>query len=112
MKNITWGDVALGAWLLVSPWALSYAWWRPVVLAEDVLPAVFLIASSLLILGVRIAPLRANWLQGISGLWLIIGSFVLLFNHLSKASLNSLIVGALVLTVSVAAMWSLTRQSA
>ena len=71
-----------------------------------------LIASSLLILGVRIAPLRANWLQGISGLWLIIGSFVLLFNHLSKASLNSLIVGALVLTVSVAAMWSLTRQSA
>ena len=109
MKKITWVDVAVGVWLIASPLALGYSALRPVVVAEDFLPGVFLIATSWWILAGGVAPLRVSWFQALDGLWLVIGSFVLLFNHLSHAAVNGLIVGILVLSVSLVATSALTR---
>jgi hypothetical protein len=110
MKNMTWADVVVGAWLIGSPLALGYSAARPVVVAENIVPGIFLIATSLWILAAKVSRLRVNWFQALSGIWLIIGSFVLLFSHLSEAGVNALTVGALVLAVNLGATSALTRD--
>jgi len=110
MKRVAYADVVLGVWLIASPWVLGYSLSRPVVMAEDLLPGIALIATSLWILTVRLAPLRVSWFQALSGIWLIVGAFVLLFSQLSLAALNGLIVGIVVLAVYLEAAWELTRQ--
>ncbi len=110
MKSVTWADVVLGVWLIASPLVIGYSLSRPVVMAEDLFPGIALIASALWILAIKVAPLRVSWLQLLSGLWLIVGSFVLMFSHLFHASLNVLIVGILVLAVNLEAIWALTRH--
>src|SRR5690242_11022757 len=101
MKYMTWADMTLGTWLIVSPVIIGYSAIRPVVVATDILPGLFLIATSAWILAMHFVPLRVTWLQAVSGLWLIIGSFVLMFSHLSHAATNALIVGILVLVVNL-----------
>lgn len=73
MKRTTWADIVLGGWLIASPFVFGYSASSPITIAEDFLPAAFLFVSSWWIVGVRIAPLRANWLQALDGLWLIVG---------------------------------------
>jgi len=110
MKRDAWVEVVLGVWLLASPAVLGYSLSRPLTLAEDFIPAVAIIATSLWILTAKVAPLRVSWLQALSGLWLIVGSFVLLFSQMPAAALNALIVGIAVLAVDLEEMWTLTRQ--
>lgn len=110
MKRGVCADVILGVWLIASPWVLGYSLSRPVVMAEDLLPGIALIATSLWILTIRLAPVRVSWFQALTGIWLIVGSFVLLFNQLSLAALNGLIVGIVVLAVYLEAAWEFTRQ--
>lgn len=110
MKKLTWVEVALGIWLIASPVALGYAISRPSVLAENLLPGIFLIATSGWMLAKNVDRLRADWLQELCGLWLIIGSVALSVVHLPQAALNALIVGLLVLAVDLIDMWTLTRQ--
>jgi hypothetical protein len=110
MKHVTWADLVLAVWLVASPFVIGYAASRPVAVTEDIIPGIFLFATSCWILAVKIAPLRVNWLQALCGLWLIIGSFVLLFSRLSHAALNDLIVGILVLAVNLIATSALVRE--
>ena len=111
MKNVTWADIGLGVWLVASPFVIGYAASRPAAVIEDIIPGIFLLATSCWILAIKIAPLRVNWFQALCGLWLIIGSFVLLFGRLSRGALNDLIVGILVLAVNLAATSALLRES-
>ena len=111
MKNVSWADMGLGVWLVASPFVIGYTALRPAAVIEDVIPGIFLFATSCWILAIKVAPLRVNWLQTLCGLWLIIGSFVLLFGRLSHGALNDLIVGILVLAMSVAATSALLRES-
>ena len=110
MMNVAWADVVLGLWLIASPWVLGHSLVRPVVVAEDVLPGIVLIATSLWILVIKSTPLRVSWFQALGGLWLIVGSFIFLFMRLSHAALNGLIVGIVVLAVYLEAMWTQTRR--
>jgi hypothetical protein len=109
MMRVAWADIVLGGWLIASPGILGYSLSRPVVMAEDLLPGVVLIAISLWILTIKLTPLRVSWLQELSGLWLIVGSFVLMFSHLSHAAFNVLIVGIVVLGVFLY-LGAITRQ--
>jgi hypothetical protein len=110
MMNVVWVDVVLGLWLIASPWVLSNSLSQQIVVAEDFLPGIVLIATSLWILAIKLATLRVSWLQALSGLWLIVGSFVFVFMRLPHAALNVLIVGVVVLAVYLEAMWTQTRR--
>jgi SPW repeat-containing protein len=110
MKKLTWVEVALGIWLIGSPLLLGYAASRPSVVAENLIPGMFLIASSGWMLARNAGRLRGDWLQELCGLWLIIGSVVLTVVHLPHAALNVLIVGLLVVAVDLIDMWTLTKQ--
>jgi hypothetical protein len=110
MKHVTWVAMVLGVWLMASPFAFGYSPSRPCAVTEDLLPGIVLLATSGWILWAKVLPLRAEWLQTLCGLWLIFGSFVLLFSRVPRGSLNDLIVGILVLIVSLVATSPLARQ--
>jgi hypothetical protein len=110
MKKLTWVELALGIWLIASPMALGYALSRPIAVAENLLPGIFLIGTSGWILARHAGRLGTDWSQELCGLWLIIGSVALTFAHLPHAGLNVLIVGLLVLAVDLLDVWTLTRQ--
>jgi len=94
-------NLALGLWLVISPWALSYqtetyALWNA------------------LILGVLVAALAAfelfqvkaweEWASVGLGVWLVISPWVLGFSAGGSAMWNAMIVG---LAVAVLALWAL-----
>jgi hypothetical protein len=110
MRKLTWVEIALGVWLIGSPLALGYAASRPFAVAENLLPGIFLIATSGWMLARNAGRLRGDWLQELCGLWLIVGSVALTVLHSPQAALNVLIVGLLVIAVDLLDMWTLTRQ--
>ena len=110
MKHLTWADIVLGGWLMASPFILGYAASRPIVFVGDIIPGSFLLATSCWILVTKGAPLLVTWFQALCGLWLIIGSVVLLVGRLSHAALNDLLVGMLVLAVYLVATSALLRE--
>jgi hypothetical protein len=110
MKKLTWVEMALGVWLIASPLALGYAASHPFVVAENLLPGIFLIATSGWILAKHSGRLGTDWVQELCGLWLIIGSVALMVVHMPHAALNVLIVGLLVIAVDLFDMWTLTRE--
>ena len=110
MKKLTWVEMALGVWLIASPLALGYAASHTVIVAENLLPGIFLIATSGWLLVKHSGRLGTDWVQELCGLWLIIGSVALMVVHLPHAALNVLIVGLMVLAVDLLDTWALTRE--
>lgn len=94
MKQGSLTEIVLGVWLVVSPFVIGRAGARPVV--EDLIPGVFLCATSCWILW-HTGALRIAWLQALCGLALVVGSFAFLFGGLPHAAVNNLVVGLLVL---------------
>ena len=94
MKRGSVTEIVLGMWLVVSSFIIGHAGARPVV--EDLVPGVFLCATSCWILW-HTSALRVAWLQGLCGLALVVGSFAFLFGGLPHAAVNNLVVGLLVL---------------
>jgi hypothetical protein len=114
MKRISWAPISLlflGAWLIASPFLFRYTASRPAAVFEDLVPGIVLIAMSSWVLIMKTAPVLAEWLQALCGVWLVLGSFVLLFSRLGPAGLNDLIVGFGVLVISLIGISSLVRQS-
>jgi hypothetical protein len=111
MKLFTWFAVGLGVWLIASPIALGYSLGRPAAITEDLIPGLFLLGTSMWLWRTRTAPLRIEWLHGLCGLWLVVGSFVLLFSRIPRGSLNNLLVGFVLLTLSVAAESRLLHEA-
>ena len=110
MKKLTWVEMALGVWLIASPLALGYAASHTVIVAENLLPGIFLIATSGWLLVKHSGRLGTDWVQELCGLWLIIGSVALTVAHMPHAALNVLIVGLLVIAVDMFETWALTRE--
>lgn len=103
IKPAAWSDIALGAWLLAAPSVIGYQASRPVVVVEDLVPGLFLLVTSGVILALRAQPFRMEWLQALCGLWLIAGSVALVFSRLPHAALNGVLVGVGVFALSVSA---------
>jgi hypothetical protein len=110
VKKLTWVEMALGVWLIASPLALGYAASHTVIVAENLLPGIFLIATSGWLLVKHSGRLGTDWVQELCGLWLIIGSVALTVAHMPQAALNVLIVGLLVLAVDMVDTLVLTRD--
>ncbi len=107
VTDLTWQDVgnlALGAWLFISPWVLGFSVLRPA-------------ASNAWIFGVIVAVLALaalyayqkweEWLSAAIGVWVFVSPWVLGFNYDAKILWNSLIVGALLV---ILALWSVTLE--
>src|SRR5262249_48145112 len=104
-KALKWEDwigLALGAWLLVSPWVLGFS--------DQAAPTMnALIMGSILVLDemleLAVHELAEEWLDLVAGLWLMISPLVLGFANQPAASWNTVAVG--VLTVLFAA-WAMS----
>jgi len=94
-------NVVIGAWFVLSPWALGFAeHWAAT--ASSVVVGIALAAAAL---GAIFVP-RAweEWLEAALGLWMVVSPWVLGFAAMQTAMLNAVIGGVVVL---VLALWVL-----
>jgi hypothetical protein len=105
-----WIDIALGAWLIAAPFALRLPSGRPLVVAETIVPGIFLIATSVWLLTRSTKPLLLTWAQTIGAFWLIVGSFIFIFRSLPTAALDGFVLGMLTLAVQIFGMLALTAR--
>jgi len=114
MRRHSWVPAALmllGVWLVASPFILRYSALRPSAIFEDLIPGILLIATGGWALIAKAAPVFAEWVQTLCGIWLILGGFVLLFSRLTPAALNHFVIGFVVVLVSLMGISSLVRPS-
>jgi SPW repeat len=100
-----WVNLLLGAWLVVSPWALDYA--GDAASAAWNAYAVGLAVAGFA--GIAVYMPKA-WQEGASivlGIWLILAPWLLGFNTHFAASLNAVLVGLLVAGL---ATWAMLRD--
>jgi hypothetical protein len=101
MKALSWGNFAMGVWLVMAPFALSYrriqaALWEDMVVG-------LLIAAYSLWRALEIEPMTvSNWIVGALGLWALVSPFALHFSDNTIAMRNNVIVGA---AVTILAIW-------
>lgn len=101
LKFEDWLGIALGAWLLVSPWALGYS-----DQSAASMNALFLgcILIFLELLNLDVHEDLEERLDMAAGVWLIAAPFILGFSPVFAAAANAMAVGAL--TIAFAA-WAL-----
>lgn len=104
MKLRHWQDpvnAALGAWLVISPWAAGFAG-DTVATANMVVVGVALVAAAL---GAMFVPKAwEEWTEAVLGLWLIVSPWALGFSAVNAAMLIAVIFG---IAVTALAAWTL-----
>jgi hypothetical protein len=113
MRRHSWAPIVLlliGVWLMASPFVLHYSAMRPSAVFEDFVPGILLVVTAGWALAARTAPVFAEWIQALCGVWLVLGSFVLLFSRVTPASLNHLVIGFVVVLISLMGISALVRQ--
>jgi hypothetical protein len=98
MKRISWINLILGIWLIISPLLIGYST-SHVPAGNNVVLGVLLIASSWWILVSD--TIEVGWFQILCGFWLIIAPYVLRYHALTSATANDVIVGIMALIVGV-----------
>ena len=102
MKQVKhWQDPAnalLGAWLILSPWALSYQT-DTMPMVNAVVVGVALAAAAL---GATFVP-RAweEWTEGALGLWLVVSPWVLGFEALRNAMVAAVATGVAIMALAI-----------
>src|SRR5512138_1468963 len=96
LKSLKWEDwlgVALGLWLVLSPWTLGYA----EASAAATMNALFLGATFIFLeqLNLDAHEDLEEWMDIIAGSWLVLSPFVLGFAQLTAASVNAIGAGVL-----------------
>lgn len=112
-KSLKWEDwlgVALGLWLVVSPWSLGYAESS----AAGTMNALFLGTTLIFLeqLNLDVHDDLEEWLDMVAGAWLIVSPFALGFPRLGAAAINAIAVGALVILLAAWALSSLDEKFA
>jgi hypothetical protein len=100
MKALSWANVALGVWLVIAPFALSY---RRIQMAlwEDVVVGLLIAAYSLRrALGIEQMTV-GNRIVGALGLWTLVSPYVLHFSGATVAMRNNVIVGSAVTILTI-----------
>lgn len=106
MKAKRWQDMVnlvLGAWLLVSPWAMGYmdttsATWNA-----------YLVGAATMVFAAYAVYLPRAWEEWINmcfGVWMIISPWALGFASQTSVAINSVIVGIVVTAMATWAMFS------
>ena len=101
MKALSWTNVVLGLWLLISPFALGYS---GTAATEDIIVGILIAAFALWrALGEETEAMKGvSWTVAILGVWAIIAPFALGYTAISVAVWNDVIVGLIVAVLAVA----------
>ena len=110
MKRIIELNLILGVWLILAPFVLSYATGHSLALSNDVGVGVLLVACSFWILAASTVSLGVIAFEGICGIWLFVAPFVLSERAMLHTLANDVVVGALVLLISLADAWMVSRR--
>ena len=103
-KSLKWEDwlgVALGAWLLVSPWVLGYSAESGATMNALILGTI-LILEEMLELGVH--ETIEEWFDVVAGVWLCVSPVVLGYTSNTVASANAFAVGVLTIVFASCAI--------
>jgi hypothetical protein len=103
-KALQWEDwvgVALGAWMIVSPWVLGFSD-HDAATINALIMGTILVLEELLELGVH--EMAEEWIDLVAGLWLMVSPIVLGFASVTPASVNSIMVGLLTVLFAAWAM--------
>jgi hypothetical protein len=106
-------NAVLGLWLLIAPWVLDYQDRTEVVVSHVVAGLLLLTLGAFRLGKPRTSP-WLSWFNALLGLWLVITPFVVRPSASStgSASWNSILIGAVVAVVAVAAAVSTHRGHA
>jgi len=97
-------NAVLGAWLVLSPWALRFNADTPA-MANFVVIGLALLAVAL---GALVAPREwEEWVEGALGLWLIASPWLLRFSGEQVAMRNAVISGVVIVAL---ALWTLATD--
>jgi hypothetical protein len=97
-----WGNLLLGAWLFVSPWAMQYPSEVPYATWNA-----YILGAAIVIFSAVAMYIPRLWEEGINtalGLWLIASPWVLGFAAYREVTLNAIIVGIMVTGLAIWAM--------
>src|SRR5579864_1392735 len=100
MKRITWINLILGLWLIISPLVIGYSA-ASVAAANNIILGVVVVACSWWMLAAIAGADWCGWVQLLCGIWLIVAPFVLRYSELTHAVSNDAIVGIVVFIVSM-----------
>jgi len=104
LKSLKWEDwlgIALGLWLLASPWALGFA-----ASYAATMNALFLGAALVILelLNLDAHEDLEEWFDIVAGAWLVVSPFVLGFGHVAAAAINAVGVGVVTIAFAAAAL--------
>jgi hypothetical protein len=108
MKQVKhWQDpvnAVLGAWLVLSPWALGFSG-DAVAMGNFVVVGALLLAAAL---GAIFLP-RAweEWTESVLGLWLVVSPWLIGYSGLENAKADAILSGLVILTL---ALWALQDE--
>jgi len=100
MKRVSWINLILGIWLLISPFAIATTAMSATV-GNDVVLGILLIATSWWILAAVNQVVGVSWFQMLCGIWLVIAPFALHYRAMPHALANDVIIGIIVLVVGL-----------
>ncbi len=91
-------NAVLGAWLILSPWALGFSGSVPA-MGNFVIVGVLLLATAV---GAIFLP-RAweEWTESALGLWLVISPWIVGYAAVDSAKANAILTGLVILTLSL-----------
>lgn len=104
-----WAGVALGAWLLASPWALGYVD-NPIAAMNALVMGSILVVEEFFELGAH--ETAGEWIDMAAGAWLVVSPIVLGFGSSTAAAANTAAVGFLTLLLAACAVSPLDRRIA
>ncbi|MFN3746639.1 MAG: SPW repeat protein [Hyphomicrobiaceae bacterium] len=99
------GSLALGIWLILSPWALAYAGETTAAWNAYIVGAIIAVAAFAALIAFQ---KWEEWVNAGLAAWLIVSPFVLGFSGLTYALWNQIIVGLL---VGALAIWAAMATS-
>jgi hypothetical protein len=109
MKRLTWINLILGIWLIMSPFALGYSSTMTATANDVVLGILFLGCSAWIVAGMP-APVAVSWVEILCSVWLIATPFVRHYQGLPHAMTNDVAVGVIALLAALIETWSLMLE--
>jgi hypothetical protein len=104
LKTLLWEDwagIALGTWMLMSPWVVGYSAVEAATMNALVMGTI-LVLEEMLDLGVHEA--LEEWIDIAVGFWLVVSPFALGFVSSMAATVNAIVVGGLTVVLAVQAL--------
>jgi hypothetical protein len=102
-----WAGIAVGLWMLASPWVLGYTDHNAATMNALLLGTVLIVVE---LLNLDQHQSAEEWIDIAAGLWLLASPFVVGFTSTSTATLNALAVGALTILLAVLALSPLDEK--